>query len=268
MTKTTTRAPDIETEMDIHERTRLLVGQDGLDRLRRARVAVLGLGGVGSAAAEALCRAGVGRLMIVDFDKVAPGNLNRQLLALRSTVGRLKAEVLALRLADIDPGCELEVRAAFFAEDTAAEFDLGRFDYVCDCIDSLNPKTSLIAACAAAGVRVVTSAGAGGRTDPTGVAVGDLFAVRGCPLARHLRKRLRGRGLHGPVPAVHSAVPAMRVKGAEPEEGGYRRGRPRTPVGSISYLPPLFGAVMAGYVVRSLLGEPLPSSLPAKEPSP
>jgi len=247
------RAPD-----PMHARTRLLVGDPGLARLAASRVIVFGLGGVGSAAAEQLCRAGVGALTLVDFDVVREGNLNRQVLALRSTLGRPKAEVMAERVRDINPACRVEARAEFFAADTADGFGLGGYDFVLDCIDSLNPKVQLLHHCVSRGLPVVTSAGAAAKTDPQGVRVVDLFATRHDPLARHLRRRLRGLGITGGIPAVHSEEFPVKNRGAEPEADIYQRGRARAPVGSISYLPPIFGCVMAGWVVRALLGDLLP----------
>ncbi len=242
----------------MHARTRLLVGDGGLDRLGRSRVIVFGLGGVGSAAAEQLARAGVGALTLVDFDQVREGNLNRQVLALRSTLGRPKVAVMAERLADINPGCRVEAREEFFGADTAEGFGLADYDYVLDCIDSLNPKVQLLEHCVRRGVPVVTSAGAAAKTDPQGVRVTDLFATRHDPLARHLRRRLRNLGITQGIPAVHSDELPVKNRGAAPEADAYRRGRLRAPVGSISYLPPIFGCVMAGWVVRALLGTPLP----------
>jgi len=243
---------------EIHARTCLLIGEAGLQRLRECRVAVFGLGGVGSAAAEQLCRAGVGHLTVVDFDVIRPSNLNRQLLALHSTLGRAKAEIMAERLRDVDPACQIDARVAFFAEDTAESFGLERHDYVLDCIDSLNPKVQLLRHCVGKGVPVVTAAGAAAKTDPMGVRVSDLFQTKNDPLARHVRRRLRGAGITSGIPAVHSEAFPTRNRGAQPEEDFYQRGRARAPVGSISYLPTLFGCVMAGWVVRSLLGDPLP----------
>lgn len=249
--------------MSIHERTRLLLGDEGLARLRAAKVAVFGLGGVGGAAAEQLVRAGVGTLMLVDSAKVDESNLNRQVIATRSSVGRPKATVAAERFADIDPKCMLDVRETFFAPDTADQFVLTGHDYVLDCIDSLHPKTQLVRYCVEQSVPVITSAGAGAKTDPTGVRVVDLFATHNCPLSRHLRKRLRKQGVdeaRGPLPAVWSPVPPAQVERAKaPNVAGNPdwRGRPREPVGSIAYVPPVFGCVMAGWVVRALLGHPL-----------
>lgn len=237
----------------IHERTRILIGDEGLKKLADARVAVIGLGGVGGAAAEALARAGVGRMTIADFDTVKESNMNRQLIALTSTLGMKKCEVAEARLRDANPALELEALGEFIGPEDYDRFDLTRFDWVLDCIDSLNPKTALIEEAWSKGVPIITSAGAGGRIDPTGIVVGDLFGVTGCPLARHLKKRLRKRGITGPVPAVHSTAPLFTPANPQPPAGETERGRARRPVGSISFVPTVFGFVMASYVVGKLL---------------
>lgn len=241
----------------MHARTRLLLGDEGLARLARARVAVFGLGGVGGAAAEQLCRAGVGSPTLVDFDVIREGNLNRQIFALHSTLGRPKAEVAAERLADIAPACRVEARVEFFAAESAEGFGLEGYDHVLDCIDALNPKVQLLHHCVSRAIPVVTAAGAAAKTNPVGIRVVDLFRTRNCPLAKHVRRRLRNLGVTQGIPAVHSEETPLKVR-AEPEADFFERGRARAPVGSISYLPVLYGCVMAGWVVRSLLGDPLP----------
>ncbi|PLX43206.1 MAG: tRNA threonylcarbamoyladenosine dehydratase [Deltaproteobacteria bacterium] len=246
----------MRVDMEVHQRTRILIGEEGLSKLKSSSLIIFGLGGVGGAAAEHLCRAGVGQLTIVDSDVVKESNLNRQIIALKSTVGRKKAIVLAERLADVAPDCVITPTVEFFSADNAELFDLASYDFILDCIDSLNPKIELISRAVNAGLRIITSAGAGGRLDPEGVRVTDLFETRNCPLARVMRKRLRARGINSPIPTVNTeALPLTPSAPLEPEELG--RGRPRTPVGSISYLPPIFGAVMAGYVIRQLLQKPL-----------
>lgn len=237
-----------------HERTRILIGDGGLARLKGSHVAVIGLGGVGAAAAEELCRAGIGRMTIADFDVVKESNLNRQLIALHSTLGRNKAAVTGERLRDVNPMLELETVEGFVGPDDLDAFDLKRFDFVLDCIDSLNPKVALVRACVEAGVEVVTSTGAGGRVSPEGVVVKNLFETRNCPLARHMRKRLRHQGVFGPVAAVNSTAPLFAPAMEQPDAGETERGRARRPVGSIAFVPVVFGCVMAAYVVERLLG--------------
>lgn len=239
----------------MHERTELLIGAEGLARLAGARVAVFGLGGVGGAAAEMLCRAGVGALTLVDFDRVAESNLNRQLLALRSTLGMPKAEAAARRLADIAPGCRVEALEALFCAEEAQRFDLAGHDFVVDCIDTLRYKAELIHACVAAGTPLAVSAGAGRRSDPTGVRMTDLYAIQGCPLSRVLRKRLRKKGVFGPIPAAACPAPPEPPTPLPEDE---QAPTARRPIGSISFVPAVFGCVLAAYAVRHLLGDPMP----------
>jgi len=234
----------------IWARTRIVVGDDGVERLRSARVLLAGLGGVGSYAAEALARAGVGRLTLADFDRVAPSNLNRQLVALNSTIGRKKLEVMGERVRDINPDCELTALDRFLSADEMAQILAPGFDYVIDAIDSLNSKIALIAAARDLGIAVASSMGAGGRTDPCGIRVGDLMDSQVCPLARVVRQRLRRRGIGRGVLAVWSEEPARAP--LPPEPAG--RGRPRAVNGTLSYLPALFGMCLAGAVIHRLLG--------------
>jgi len=232
------------------QRTRILVGDAGIARLQSARVLVAGLGGVGSFAAEALARAGVGDLTLADHDRVAGSNLNRQLVALESTLGLPKAEVMAGRIRDINPNCRLTLIQRFLEpDDMAPLLGLG-FDQVVDAIDSLSSKVELIATAVAQGVPILSSMGAGGRLDPTRLRVGDLTDTRVCPLARVVRSRLRRRGIGRGVTVVWSDEPARAP--LPPEDLG--RGRPRAVNGTLSYLPALFGLTLAGIAVNRLLG--------------
>ncbi|MEY6433792.1 ThiF family adenylyltransferase [Thioalkalicoccus limnaeus] len=233
------------------ERTRILVGDAGLERLARAHVLVVGLGGVGAYAAEALARAGVGRLTLVDGDEVAPSNLNRQLLALHSTLGQRKVALAGERIADIQPGCRLTLIDRFIAADEMPGLLADRPDQVLDAIDSLTCKLALLETALTSGIPVASSMGAGGRTDPSRLRLGDLMDSRGCPLAREVRQRLRRRGLGRGVLAVWSDEPPRPPLPPEPMS----RGRPRAVNGTISYLPALFGLMLAGEVVRRLLAE-------------
>lgn len=234
----------------LFERTRIIAGDRGIETLANANVLLAGLGGVGSFAAEALARAGVGRLTLIDHDRVSASNLNRQLLALRSTVGRKKVEVMAERIADINPGCELSAEDRFVrAEDLDALFERG-YDYVIDAIDSLNSKLNLLVAAVERGQPVVSSMGAGGRTDPSRLRVGDLMDSTICPLARVVRRRLHRRGVERGITAVWSVEPPRPPLPPEPTG----MGRPRAVNGTVSYLPALFGMTLAGVVVHRLLG--------------
>jgi tRNA A37 threonylcarbamoyladenosine dehydratase len=232
------------------ERTRILLDADEQLRLAAAHVLVAGLGGVGSYCAEALARAGVGRLTIIDHDVVAASNINRQLPALLSTVGQPKVELMAARIRDIHPGCELTALREFLVPETVAELVPDDVDYVVDCIDSLNCKVALVATSVQRGLRVASSMGAGNKLDPTRIQVADIAKTRMCPLAAVMRKRLRKRGIAKGVLTVYSDEPGRAPLPPQPVEG---RGRARAVNGTISYLPPLFGLMLAGAVVQRLL---------------
>jgi tRNA threonylcarbamoyladenosine dehydratase len=232
------------------DRTRILMGDAGVARVRGARVLLAGLGGVGSFAAEALARAGIGHLALADHDRVAPSNLNRQLIALRSTLGRPKVEVMGERVRDINPACDLILLDRFLPAEEMPALVAGGFDQVVDAIDSLNSKVALIAACVEAGVPIASSMGAGGRLDPTRVIAGDLMDSRSCPLASAVRQRLRRRGVGRGVLAVWSEESPRPPLPPEPTG----RGRARAVNGTVSYLPALFGLTLAGLVVRRLAG--------------
>lgn len=233
------------------ERTRIVIGEAGIAQLQRRHVLVVGLGGVGSYAAEALGRAGVGGLTLVDGDRVAPSNLNRQLLALRSTLGRPKVSVMAERISDIHPDCGLTLIDRFVLAEEMPGLVAGPYDFVLDAIDSLSCKLALLEAALVVGTPVASSMGAGGRLDPTRVRVGDLTESRGCPLAREVRQRLRRRGLGRGVLAVWSDEPPRQPLPPQPVS----RGRPRAVNGTLSYLPALFGLTLAGAVIQRLLGQ-------------
>lgn len=226
-------------------RTALLLGEAGVNALKKARVAVFGIGGVGGFACEALARAGVGSLLLVDDDTVSESNLNRQLIALRSTIGQPKVSVMAARIADIDPSIAVETRQCFFDETTAGSFDFSAFDYVIDAIDTVSAKVELICRAKAAGTPIVSCMGAGNKLDPTKFVVTDLAKTDTCPLARVLRQRLRKKGIQH-LQVVYSTEPAM-----TPLEIIADGGRKQLP-GSVSFVPSTAGLVAAGAVIRAL----------------
>ena len=237
----------------MHEfsREELLFGSTAMERLKEAAVAVFGLGGVGSYTAEALARGGVGRLALVDGDEVALTNINRQLVALHSTVGRPKAEVLAERLRDINPDLQLTVIEKYIRdEETDRLLDAAPYDYAVDAIDTLSPKLALIKGCLDRGIPLVSSMGAGAKTDPTRMEIADIGRTHHCPLAHMLRKRLHKLGIRTGFRAVFSAEPAREGAMILCEEQNKKSN-----VGTISYLPALFGIGCASVVVRDLLGE-------------
>ena len=235
------------------ERTRILLTPDEMLRLAQAHVLVAGLGGVGSYCAEALARAGVGRLTLVDHDVVAPSNINRQLPALLSTVGQSKAELMRARIMDINPACELHIIREFLTPDNVVDRVPAGVDYVVDCIDSLNCKVALVATSIERGLRVASSMGAGNKLDPTRIRLVDIAKTYQCPLASVMRKRLRKRGIYKGVLTVFSDEPGRAPLAPQPVEGS---GRARAVNGTISYMPPLFGLMLAGAVVQQLIAEP------------
>lgn len=216
-----------------YSRTVQLVGEEGLAKLRRARVIVIGNGGVGSYAAEAVIRSGIGHITFMDGDVVAPSNLNRQLVALTSTLGRNKAEVMAERARDIDPDTEVTALARFYREDD--DLDLTSYDWIIDAIDDVDAKTALIERACSLGVNIISAMGAAGKTG-TDFKVADLAKTSVCPLARVMRRRLRDKGIEH-LPVVYSEEKPA------PRDGD---------LGTLSYVPGSAGLTLAGYVIRSI----------------
>ena len=225
-------------------RTALLIGNDGAARLAGARVAVFGVGGVGGYVVEALVRAGIGALDLFDNDTVSETNRNRQIIALRSTVGKYKTDVARDRELDINPDAKIEVRHLFFLPENAHEVDFSRYDYVVDAIDTVAAKVELIRRCKAAGVPLICSLGTGNKLNPMGFRVSDIEKTSVCPLARTLRGICRREGIKG-VKVVWSAEQPIKV--TLPEEHG------RHAPGSISFVPAAAGLCIAAEVVRELL---------------
>lgn len=230
--------------MERFVRTEWLIGREGLDRLQRATVAVFGLGGVGAAAVEGLARAGIGTLVIVDHDRVAESNINRQLIALTSTIGRLKVEVAEGRIKDINPGCRVIGYPVFFQKGHEMEIFAHNPDYVVDAIDSVAAKLDLLESCYRAEIPIISAMGAGNKLDPGKLMVADISQTHTCPLAKVIRAELRKRGIDSGIKTVFSTELPLRV---HKEENG------RHPPGSISFVPPAAGYMMAGVVVRDLL---------------
>ena len=232
------------------ERSELLFGKIVLDELKRANVLVVGIGGVGAYAAEMLARSGVGKITIADSDTVSVTNINRQLIALHSTIGQLKTEVLAKRLMDINPKLSLRVVPEYIKDEKTDEIlDSEKYDYVVDAIDTLSPKLALIKGCLDRKIPIVSSMGAGAKLDPTKMEICDISKTHHCPLAHMLRKRLHKMGIRKGFKAVFSAEP--------PKEGAMilcEEQNKKSNVGTISYLPALFGIGCASVVIRDLTG--------------
>lgn len=240
-------------------RTRLLIGDDPLERLNNAKVAVFGVGGVGGYCVEALARAGVGTLHLYDDDTVSESNLNRQIAALHSTIGQPKAEVMARRVLDINPGCRVDAVRLFYLPQNADTVDLSQYDYVIDCIDTVAAKLELVTRCVTLQVKIISAMGTGNKFDPTAFVVTDLSKTQGCPLARTMRKELRKRGIYHlkVVYSTEAPTPPLQPMEAElPQDSGTRPGstaRRDTP-GSISFVPAAAGLVLASAVIRELGG--------------
>ncbi len=236
---------------DQYERTRLLLGESAIQKLRNARVALFGLGGVGGYIAEALARSGIGQMDLVDNDTISLTNLNRQILALRSTVGQYKVDVAAARIADIDPEIVVRTYKTFYLPETAALFDFTNYDYVIDAIDTVSGKLELIAQAKKAGVPVISCMGTGNKLDPAAFEVADISKTSGCALARVMRKECAKRGLHG-VKVVYSKelpVPQAETSSEALPEGSTRRSLP----GSTSFVPGTAGLIIAGEVIKDLV---------------
>ena len=233
------------------ERTSLLLGDEKLKKIQNANVLVVGLGGVGAYAAEMIARSGVGRMTIADADTVSPTNINRQLIALHSTIGKEKSELMADRLRDINPEIELTVVNRFIKDDeTDALLDSDKFDYVVDAIDTLSPKLALIKGCLDRNIPLVSSMGAGAKTDPTKMEICDIAKTHHCPLAHMLRKRLHKIGIRSGFRAVFSPEPVREGAMILCEEQNKKSN-----TGTISYIPALFGIGCASVVIRGLIDE-------------
>ena len=232
-------------------RSELIFGKRAMQALSGARVAVFGIGGVGGCAAEALARAGVGALDLIDSDKVSPTNLNRQIHALHSTVGRFKAEAAAERCLDINPDIRINARKVFYTPDTADEFDFSEYDYVVDAIDTVTGKLCLIERATAAGVPVISSMGAGNKLDPTAFEVADIYETSVCPLARVMRKELKKRGIKRLKVVYSKEPPTGFAPGQTPDEE--MLSSTRHAPGSTSFVPPVVGFIIAGEVIKDII---------------
>jgi len=233
-------------------RTELLLGHAALDRLSRSRVAVFGIGGVGSFTVEALARSGVGHLILVDDDLVCLTNINRQLLALHSTVGRPKVDVMAERVRDINPAIDVETRKMFYLPENADAFDFSRCDYIVDAVDTVSAKIELAVRARRAGVPIISCMGAGNKLDPTRFEVADISATSVCPLCKVMRRELKRRGVEN-LKVVYSREPPVDRGTADScGESAHRR----IP-GSVAFVPSVAGLILAGEVVRDLTAMPL-----------
>ena len=228
-------------------RTELLLGKEGVDKLKNARVAVFGVGGVGGYVVEALVRSGVGALDLIDKDVVSISNINRQIIALHSTVGQFKTEVAASRAKDINPNVNVRVHSVFYLPENAQDFDFSQYDYVVDAIDTVSGKIALIEQAKANNVPIISSMGAGNKLDPTAFEVADISKTSVCPLARVMRRELKKRGIEH-VKVVYSKEEPLSTDEKDEESG-------KTVPGSVAFVPSVVGLIIAGEVIKDLINK-------------
>ena len=236
--------------MNQFSRMEIIYGAEAMKRLAEARVAVFGVGGVGGYVVEALARSGIGSLDLIDSDTVSLTNLNRQILALHSTIGRLKTDAARERVLDINPDCHVETYPVFYLPETADRFDFTQYDYVVDAIDTVSGKIQLVLQAQAAGVPIISSMGAGNKTNPAAFEAEDIYRTSVCPLAKVMRRELKKRGVKS-LKVVYSKEPPVQPKNAGlcAEEVGVRRSIP----GSAAFVPSAAGLIIAGEVVNDLV---------------
>ncbi len=235
----------------LFERTYILIGDKGIERLEKSHVFLAGMGGVGSFTAEALARMGVGEITLVDHDVVSASNINRQLIALNSTVGQLKVDVMAKRINDINPACKINIMTEFLSPANIPEVITSEYDVIIDAIDSMGSKTKLMATAWHKNIPIFASMGAGGKLDPTLIRTGDLMDTSMCKLAKQLRGHMRRNGVGRGIQTVYS------IEAPQPSlpPEAVAHGRPRAVNGTMSYMPPIFGLTLAGMVTNHIIGD-------------
>ena len=230
-------------------RTELVLGKEAIDKLKKSKVALFGVGGVGGFAFEALVRSGVGEIDITDSDKVCLSNINRQIIALHSTVGMYKTEVAKMRARDINPDCKVNTHNIFFLPDTADLFDFSSYDYIIDAVDTVSAKLFLVEKAKEKNVPIISSMGAGNKLDPTAFRVADIYQTSVCPLAKVMRRELKKRGIDS-LKVVYSEESAVRASEKEATSDDVRRPTP----GSVAFVPSVAGLIIAGEVIKDLCG--------------
>lgn len=249
--------------MNEFSRAELLLGVEGINKLKRSSVAVFGIGGVGSFTAEALARCGIGSIAIFDNDRVCPTNINRQLIATRNTIGKPKVEVMSHRILEINPQCKVAAYQTFYTADNAGEFDLSKYDYVVDAIDTVSSKITLIEKAKGFNIPIISCMGAGNKLDPTRFEVADIYETSVCPLAKVMRYELRKRKIDSlkVVYSKESPLKPLDNRGDNNKAEGYvspggeSESPPKKQVpGSVSFVPPVAGLIIAGEVIKDILG--------------
>lgn len=253
---------------DQFSRTRMLLGPENMRILAFAKVAVLGIGGVGGHCAEALIRSGIGAIDIFDNDRVSLSNMNRQLIATHSTLGRYKVEVMKERLLDINPNAQIGAFRLFYLPETAEQIDISAYDYIVDAVDTVRAKLELVCRAQAAGTPIISSMGAGNKLEASALTVADIYETKACPLARVMRRELRKRNITAlkvvyspeiPHPPYQDQEPDETATSARPADSTHNPrpstlGRPSRPPSSNAFVPPAAGLIMAGEVIKDLLG--------------
>jgi len=234
---------------EMYARTAMLLGEEAIEKLKNARVAVFGIGGVGGYVTEALVRAGVGTLNLIDNDVVCESNLNRQIIATRSTMGQPKVEVMAARIRDINPECQVNVHQCFYLPETAGQFDFSKYDYVVDAIDTVTGKIQLVMQAKAAGVPIISCMGTGNKLDPTRLEIADIYKTSVCPLAKVMRRELKTRGVDSLKVLYSKEEPRKPVITYESHVLETRRATP----GSVSFVPSVAGLIIASEVIKDLV---------------
>lgn len=236
--------------MNQFSRTQLLIGEDGINKLKGARVAIFGVGGVGGYVVEALARSGVGTLDLIDNDTVALTNLNRQIIATHKTIGMSKVEVASKRVLEINPQAKVNTYNTFYLPETADQFDFTQYDYVVDAIDTVTGKIDLAVKATECGTRIISSMGAGNKLDPTAFRVADIYKTNVCPLAKVMRRELKKRGIKK-LKVVYSEEMPLTPIGESDEDKGARRQLP----GSIAFVPSVVGLIIAGEVIKDIISD-------------
>ncbi|MDO4962043.1 MAG: tRNA threonylcarbamoyladenosine dehydratase [Eubacteriales bacterium] len=236
-------------------RTQLLLGRENMEKLYNARVAVFGIGGVGGFAVEALARSGVGSLVLIDNDKVCLSNLNRQIIATGKTIDRYKVDVMKERILEINPDANVEARQCFYLPETAGEFDFSEYSYVIDAVDTVTAKLEIIMQAKKCNVPVISCMGAGNHLDPTAFQVADIYKTTMCPLAKVMRHECKKRGIKKLKVVYSTEKPITPIDSAEEENAKNENPVRRSTPGSIAFVPSVAGLILAGEVIKDLIGQ-------------
>lgn len=241
--------------MEQFVRTEMLLGAETMEKLQNAHVAIFGVGGVGGYVAEALARSGVGKFDLIDNDTVALSNINRQIIATHSSVGKYKVDVMKERILDINPNAEVMVHKCFFLPENSGEFDFSKYTYIVDAIDTVTAKLELIVRADEVGVPIISSMGTGNKLDPTRLEVSDIYKTEVCPLARVMRTELKKRGIKKLKVVYSKEQPIKRAKNNKEQITSENTGRIRDVPGSVAFVPSVAGLIIAGQVIKDIKGD-------------